>query len=324
MVSGLELLVDGLDFGEGPRWHDGRLWYSDFYQHKIYAVSHGGARETILDLGSEQPSGLGWMPDGSLLVLAMSARQVLCLDDGELTVHADLSDIATWHCNDMVVAADGTAYVGNFGWDIEHDRGLPQAATLAVVRPDGSVQPGPGDLLFPNGSVITPDGTTLIVGETFGARFTAFDLHPDGRPGNRREWAAVPGTAPDGCTLDSAGGIWFADAGMPICKMSLADRTNFAQPGQNDVIRCSRKCRIHSAPTSVKRRANNVAHAAPAISMRGAPNRPKIRIGSSMALRIADPNIIKPGHLASPQARIALLPVIGTTRKTIPIYHGTM
>ena len=212
MVSGLELLVDGLDFGEGPRWHDGRLWYSDFYQHKIYAVSHGGARETILDLGSEQPSGLGWMPDGSLLVVAMSARQVLCLDDGELTVHADLSDIATWHCNDMVVAADGTAYVGNFGWDIEHDRGHPQAATLAVVRPDGSVQPGPGDLLFPNGSVITPDGTTLIVGETFGARFTAFDLHPDGRPGNRREWAAVPGTAPDGCTLDSAGGIWFADA----------------------------------------------------------------------------------------------------------------
>jgi len=211
-VSGFELLVDGLDFGEGPRWHDGRLWYSDFYQHHVYAVSPGGARESILDLGSEQPSGLGWMPDGSLLVVAMTARRVLRMADGKVTIHADLSEIATWHCNDMVVAADGTAYVGNFGWDIEHDRGHPLAATLAVVRPDGSVQSGPGDLLFPNGSVITPDGSTLVIAETFGGKFSAFPLDADGCPGEGREWAAVPGTAPDGCTLDSDGGIWFADA----------------------------------------------------------------------------------------------------------------
>ena len=136
-MSGLELLVDGLDFGEGPRWHDGRLWYSDFYQHRIYAVSAEGERQTMHELGDEQPSGLGWMPDGSLLVVAMIARQVLRFDDSEATVHADLSEIASWHCNDMVVAADGTAYVGNFGWDIEHDRGHPMAATLAIVRPDG-------------------------------------------------------------------------------------------------------------------------------------------------------------------------------------------
>jgi len=234
-VSGLELLVDGLDFGEGPRWHDGRLWYSDFYQHRVYAVSPGGARETILDLGSEQPSGLGWMPDGSLLVVAMTARRVLRMADGEVTIHADLSEIATWHCNDMVVAADGTAYVGNFGWDIEHDRGHPLAATLAVVRPDGSVQSGPGDLLFPNGSVITPDGSTLVIAETFGGRFSAFPLDADGCPGEGREWAPVPGAAPDGCTLDSDGGIWFADAaGSGVVRVleggTITDRLPTPQP----------------------------------------------------------------------------------------------
>ncbi len=234
-MSGLELLVDGLDFGEGPRWHDGRLWYSDFYQHRVYAVSPGGARETILDLGSEQPSGLGWMPDGSLLVVAMTARRVLRMADGEVTIHADLSEIATWHCNDMVVAADGTAYVGNFGWDIEHDRGHPLAATLAVVRPDGSVQSGPGDLLFPNGSVITPDGSTLVIAETFGGRFSAFPLDADGCPGEGREWAPVPGAAPDGCTLDSDGGIWFADAaGSGVVRVleggTITDRLPTPQP----------------------------------------------------------------------------------------------
>ena len=234
-MSGLELLVDGLDFGEGPRWHDGRLWYSDFYQHNVYAVSPGGARESILDLGSEQPSGLGWMPDGSLLVVAMTARRVLRVADGEVSIHADLSEIATWHCNDMVVAADGTAYVGNFGWDIEHDRGHPQAATLAVVRPDGSVQSGPGDLLFPNGSVITPDGSTLVIAETFGGRFSAFPLDADGCPGEGREWAPVPGAAPDGCTLDSAGGIWFADAaGSGVVRVleggTITDRLPTPQP----------------------------------------------------------------------------------------------
>ena len=234
-MSGLELLVDGLDFGEGPRWHDGRLWYSDFYQHNVYAVSPGGARESILDLGSEQPSGLGWMPDGSLLVVAMTARRVLRVADGEVSIHADLSEIATWHCNDMVVAADGMAYVGNFGWDIEHDRGHPQAATLAVVRPDGSVQAGPGDLLFPNGSVITPDGSTLVIAETFGGRFSAFPLDSDGYPGEGREWAPVPGTAPDGCTLDSAGGIWFADAaGSGVVRVleggTITDRLPTPQP----------------------------------------------------------------------------------------------
>ena len=221
------LLVDGLDFGEGPRWHDGRLWYSDFHQHRIYAVSTDGTREVMVETGDERPSGLGWLPDGDLLMVAMLARQVWRVahsqDSGspspkpEITVHADLSPIATWHCNDMVVAADGTAYVGNFGFDIEGDRSNPVSATLAIVAADGSVTAGPADLGFPNGAVITPDGSTLIVGETFASRMTAFDIDTTdsgaGALSGRRVWAETPGIRPDGCCLDAAGGIWIADAG---------------------------------------------------------------------------------------------------------------
>ena len=206
--------TDGLDFGEGPRWHDGRLWYSDFYQHRVYAVSADGTRETILDLGDEQPSGLGWLPDGTLLIVGMTRRQVLRMEaDGDVSIHADLSEIAAWHCNDMVVAADGTAYVGNFGYDIEGGRSNPMSATLAIVGPDGSVFAGPSGLDFPNGSVITPDGSTLIVGETFASRMTAFEVLDGGLLGERRVWAETPGILPDGCCLDAAGGIWIADAG---------------------------------------------------------------------------------------------------------------
>ncbi len=207
------LLVDGLDFGEGPRWHEGRLWYSDFHQHRIYAVAADGTREVMVETGEERPSGLGWLPDGDLLMVAMLARQVWRVGDGKRTVHADLCHIATWHCNDMVVAVDGTAYVGNFGFDIEGDRSNPVTATMAIVRPDGSVTAGPDDLGFPNGSVITPDGSTLIVGETFASRMTAFPILDDGLLGERRVWAETPGVRPDGCCLDAAGGIWIADAG---------------------------------------------------------------------------------------------------------------
>ena len=207
------LLVDGLDFGEGPRWHDGRLWYSDFHQHRIYAISADGARETMVDMGDERPSGLGWLPDGDLLVVAMLARQVWRVRDGEIGVHADLGDLATWHCNDMVVAANGTAYVGNFGYDIEGDRSNPMSATLAIVGPDGSVFAGPSGLDFPNGSVITPDGSTLIIAETFASRMTAFEVLDGGLLGERRVWAKTPAILPDGCCLDIAGGIWIADAG---------------------------------------------------------------------------------------------------------------
>jgi len=208
----MDLLVDGIDFGEGPRWHEGELWYSDFYQHAIYAVTSAGVRRTVFGDLPDRSSGLGWMPDGSLLAVAMTSRKLWrSVDGAPFTEHADLLSVATWHCNDMVVAADGTAYVGNFGFDLEGG-GTPAEATLARVAPDGTVSVAAEGLRFPNGAVITPDGTTLIVGETMRADYVAFDIAADGSLANQRVWAETPGMFPDGCCLDADGAIWFADA----------------------------------------------------------------------------------------------------------------
>jgi sugar lactone lactonase YvrE len=207
-----ELLVDGIDFAEGPRWHDGRLWYSDFYQRSISSVGEDGDVRIEYDDLPDRPSGLGWLPDGDLLVVFMTRRMLMRVGaDGHFKVHADLDRVAEWTCNDMVVAANGDAYVGNFGFDLEQ-RASFAPATLALVRADGSVHAAAPDMRFPNGSVITPDGSTLIVGQTFGGNFIAFSIEEDGALTNRREWAAIEGTSPDGCTMDAAGGIWFANA----------------------------------------------------------------------------------------------------------------
>jgi len=131
--------------------------------------------------------------------------------DGTIVEHADLVGIATGPCNDMVVGPQGNAYVGNFGFDFE--AGAPPAsATLAIVWADGTVTAAADELRFPNGSVITDDGSTLIVGESMGARYTAFTITSDRGLTDRRVWAEVPGMAPDGCTIDAEGAIWFADA----------------------------------------------------------------------------------------------------------------
>ena len=211
-MPGLPVFVRGLDFGEGPRWHDGRLWFSDFHQHTVSSVGDDGERVTELLLDDEFPSGLGWLPDGRLLVVAMKSRRVLRIEaDGTVVTHADLSEVATGRCNDMVVAADGTAYVGNFGFELGGGDPM-RPATLARVTPDGEVFVGAEDLEFPNGTVITPDGHTLIVGETFGRRATAFTIADDGTLHDRRVWADLGEVLPDGCTLDAEGAIWFADA----------------------------------------------------------------------------------------------------------------
>jgi sugar lactone lactonase YvrE len=147
----------------------------------------------------------------------MLSRQVRRLDaDGTLRLHADLSSIATGACNDMVVDGRGNAYVGNFGFDLEH-RAQPRAADLALVHPDGSVEVAAKDLKFPNGTVVTPDGRTLVVGESMGARYLAFTIADDGSLHDQRVWAEVPGRGPDGCALDAEGAIWMADAGGAGC-----------------------------------------------------------------------------------------------------------
>lgn len=209
----LATLLDGLTFTEGPRWHDGRLWFSDFYTQRVLAVTPEGKVETILEV-PQRPSGLGWLGDGTLLVVSMLDRRLLRVEGGRARLHADLASIATGPCNDMVVDARGRAYVGNFGFDRHRDE-PPRTAVLARVDPDGAVTRAALELDFPNGSVITPDGGTLVVAETMGQRLTAFDVAADGALGNRRVWASLAGVFPDGICLDAEGAIWVADARGP-------------------------------------------------------------------------------------------------------------
>jgi sugar lactone lactonase YvrE len=201
-------LAQGFYFTEGPRWRDDKLWFSDMVGKRVYTVDLAGTLETLFEVPNK-PSGLGWLPDGRLLVVSMLDRRLLIYSDGTLSEHADLSALASYHCNDMVVAENGNAYVGNFGFDL--DGGAESCpAEIILVTPEGKASVAADNLLFPNGTVITPDNKTLIVGETFGARLTAFDIHEDGSLGNRRIWAEIEGTCPDGMCLDEAGGIWMA------------------------------------------------------------------------------------------------------------------
>ncbi len=209
-MTQLAPVVDGLAFAEGPRWHDGRLWFSDMHDHHVMTFDPASGATTVEVEVPDQPSGLGWRPDGTLLIVSMTDRRLLAWRDGRLDEAADLSGVASHHCNDMVVDADGNAYVGNFGFDL-HDPDADQCTTsLVLVTVDGDVRVVADDLFFPNGCVITPDGSTLVVGESFGACLTAFTVAADGSLTDRREWARVRGAVPDGICLDAEGAIWMA------------------------------------------------------------------------------------------------------------------
>jgi sugar lactone lactonase YvrE len=226
MTRSTRVLMESIYFGEGPRWRDGRLWFSDFYARAVKSVSLAGDGRTEFEV-DDQSSGLGWMPDGSMLIVSMTRRQLLRRSPaGEMTVHADLNGVATFHCNDMVVDAHGRAYVGNFGFDLDAEmvsRGVEAVITdhptakLALVSPDGSVSVAADDMHFPNGTVITPDGKTLIIGETLGGVLTAFDIAADGALANRRVWASTWPRVPDGIALDAEGAIWIANPIAPEC-----------------------------------------------------------------------------------------------------------
>jgi len=212
-----DILIEGLCFGEGPRWHDGALWLSDMHDRKVLKVTPTGAAETIVTLSDDEPSGLGWLPNGELLIVSMRKRQLLRFDGQQLHLHADLSALASGYCNDMVVDASGRAYVGNFGFDL-HGGAQQRAAELIRVEVDGRTTVEDDDLMFPNGTVITADGNTLIVGESFGGRLTAYDVAADGGLSGKRIWAETPkGAVPDGICLDEAGGIWVASPTTNEC-----------------------------------------------------------------------------------------------------------
>lgn len=234
----LEMVADGLCFGEGPRWHDGQLWFSDMHGHRVCRLGAGGV-ETVAEV-PQQPSGLGWLPDGRLLVVSMVDRRLLRMEpDASLVTVADLTPYASWHCNDMVVDAAGRAYVGNFGFDLYAQGAEPVRASLVMVDPSGEVRVVADDLAFPNGMVITPDGATLIVGESFGGCLTAFDIGGDGSLGGRRLWARMHHAVPDGICLDADGAVWaaspisnevlrIAEGGEVLDRVGTGDRQAFA------------------------------------------------------------------------------------------------
>lgn len=248
-MADVTTVLSGFSFLEAPRWHNDRIWFSDFYTYHVYSANEDGS-----DLREEatvptQPSGLGWLPDGRLLIVSMRDRRMLRREaDGTLVTHADLGDHATGHLNDVVVDAQGRAYVGNFGFDLMSGGALETAA-LHRVDPDGTVTEVATDMWFPNGSVITPNGT-LMVNETFGNRISAFDVTADGRLTNHRVWAEfgplptdralaqlMPQVkvAPDGGCLDAEGAMWIADGlGGRLLRVTEGGTiTDEVRPGTN-------------------------------------------------------------------------------------------
>jgi len=213
------VLASGLAFGEGPRWHGGRLWLSDMHDFQVVTVDLAGRLERVLRVDG-RPSGLGWLPDGNLLVVSMEERKLYRYDGRSLETHADLSAFAPHEINDLVVDGDGLAYVSQFGYAF-HRGGEFRKTEILLVTPDGRVCVAAKDLAFPNGMVITPDGRRLIVGESFAARLTAFERTADGALEGRRVFAKLSGAVPDGICLDAEGCVWVAS---PISRECLRVR----------------------------------------------------------------------------------------------------
>ena len=217
-TDGVHTVLDGLAFGEGPRWHDGALYFSDMHEHRVVRLPASGPAETVVEVVDDEPSGLGWLPDGRLLVVAMETQRLLRVEpDGKLVEHADLSPIARGSLNDMIVAGDGTAYVGDMGSRIQARTSERRPGQTIMVAPDGTFAVGADDLASPNGHILSDDGRTLIIGESAGACLTAFDVAGDGALSARRVFAPLvaaregrPAVA-DGICLDRDGAVWVAD-----------------------------------------------------------------------------------------------------------------
>lgn len=205
-----ETWLEDFAFLEGPRWHEGALWVSDIWAHAVLRVTPDGRRETIVEVPG-RPSGLGFLPDGTLLVVSMTERRLYRHERGGLVLHADLSGTVGSDVNDMVLDDAGRAYVGHFGYDL-FGGGEPAEADIVLVEPDGAHRIVAGGLNFPNGLLLTDGGRTLVVAESFGHRVTAFDRAADGGLANRRVLAELPDLVPDGICLDTEGGIWVAGA----------------------------------------------------------------------------------------------------------------
>ncbi|CAE6512219.1 gluconolactonase [Nitrosomonas nitrosa] len=271
-----ETLLTGLAFPEAPRWHGDRLWFTDQHARRVMTVKLDGQAECILET-DDLPGGLAWLPDGTPLVVAMTERAVYRIGNQAWTRYADLSVLAPYHCNDMIATADGRVYVGNFGYDLHG--GAPQTRTcLIAVEVNGSCRIAAEDLLFPNGCVITPDGTTLVVAETFASRLTAFTIGDDGLLYDARIWADLGRITPDGICLDAEGAIWVAS------------------PGTGEVIRVERggKVLARIKPVGV-----------PYACMLGGPKRRMLFITTSETDDPNKANILKSGRIEITETAIS-------------------
>jgi sugar lactone lactonase YvrE len=238
-----EVVAAGFAYAENPRWRNGWLYFSDMYGGKVHRLNPSGAVETVLDLGDRTPSGLGFMPNGDLLIVSMFERKLFRLNSPEIAEHADLSALARHSINDMAVDRVGRAYVGQSGFDYWAGE-APCPAPLIAVEPDGTVSVAASDFLVANGCVITDDGRTLIVAETLAHRINAFDVDSAGRLSNRRLFASLPdGHMPDGICLDTAGGLWVAcPSGLGVVRFAgdgrMTHRVRLPDPQQAYACMC--------------------------------------------------------------------------------------
>ena len=207
--------MDGIVFGESPRWHDGQVWFSDWGAHQVIAVHADGGHEVVVSVPSF-PMCIDFLPDGRLLVVDSPRRRLLRREpEGSLVQHADLSRVSDKPWNDIVADEAGNAYVNSIGFDFPGGEYAP--GLVVLVTSDGRVGQVAGDLAFPNGMAITPDGATLVVAESYANQLTGYDIGRDGSLGNRRVWAPTPGDHPDGICIDAERAIWYADVGNKHC-----------------------------------------------------------------------------------------------------------
>jgi sugar lactone lactonase YvrE len=214
-MDGPEVLMEGVAFGESPRWHDGRLWFSDWGANQVIALNDDGSHEVVVTVASF-PMCIDFLPDGRLLVVDSAQRRVLRREpDGSMVPHADLSEVSDKPWNDIVVDGRGNAYVNTIGFDFPEAEFAP--GLVVLVAPDGDVGQVADNLAFPNGMAITPDAATLVVAESYANCLTAYDVGGDGRLANRRVWAETPTDHPDGICMDTEGAVWYADVGNQRC-----------------------------------------------------------------------------------------------------------
>ena len=214
-MSQPRVLMTGIAFGESPRWHDGRLWFCDWAGQQVIALDLDG-RSEVIETVESFPFCIDFLPDGRLLIVHSADRRLLRReDDGSLATHADLAAISTFPWNDIATDTRGYAFVNNIGFDFPGGDVGP--GLVALVTPDGAARVVADGLAFPNGMVVTPDDSTLIVAESYGNCLTAFDIAPDGGLSNRRVWAALGEDNPDGICIDAEGAVWYADVGHEHC-----------------------------------------------------------------------------------------------------------